>query len=153
MQHGKVRRHIPQNARLGWAWIAAIILAAFVVRLPLVWLPIKFDEAIFAHMGNMWLCHGQRLYVDVIDNKPPGVFLVDGALFKLTRHLDIASPRLASAVFIAAAGVLLALLGARTFSRAAGILAGLCLVTFSAIVIAPPAYTETFMLPFTTAAG
>ena len=121
------------------------------MRIPLLWLPIKFDEAIFAHIGNMWLRHGQLLYLDAIDNKPPGVFLVYGGLFKLTGHLDIIGPRLASAASIAAAGVVLALWGTRVFSRTAGILAGVCLVSFSGIIIAPPAYTETFMIAFTTA--
>ncbi len=47
--------------------------------------------------------------------------------------------------------MVLALWGTRAFSRAVGILAGVCLVSFSGIIIAPPAYTETFMIAFTTA--
>ena len=58
VQYARARQHISQYCGLGWGWGAAIILTSFVVRVPLLWVPIKFDEAIFAHMGNMWLRHG-----------------------------------------------------------------------------------------------
>jgi len=74
VRYAKPGQHIPPKSRLGWGWDAVIILTSFVVRIPLLWLPIKFDEAVFAHMGNMWLRHGQQLYIHVIENKPPGVF-------------------------------------------------------------------------------
>src|SRR4029079_12804955 len=52
----------------------AVTAAAIVLRLPSLAEPIGIDQGIFATAG-MGLTRGLRLYVDLWDQKPPGIHL------------------------------------------------------------------------------
>ncbi|MEO6131698.1 MAG: glycosyltransferase family 39 protein, partial [Saprospiraceae bacterium] len=62
-----------------WPMILLSISAIIVLhaRIQLVSIPMERDEAGFAYIGH-WLLKGRSLYVDMVDNKLPGLYILYG---------------------------------------------------------------------------
>jgi 4-amino-4-deoxy-L-arabinose transferase-like glycosyltransferase len=135
------------TSRVLWAVAAVCIL----VRLPSLWMSPSCDEAIFATVGNVWLRHGGLPYRDVMENKPPGVFLVYG-LSRALLGSEFAAPRALAALAAAWTGVSVALIADALVGGAAGVVAGAAFGLLSAGAFTPMAYSDTFMLPFAACA-
>jgi hypothetical protein len=56
-----------------YLWASAVAVVVSVIKVPVQ--PIN-DAALFEYFGRAML-HGQRLYVDLYDNKPPSIYLVN----------------------------------------------------------------------------
>lgn len=141
----------PKPQHLSRRILAALFIFTLAIRLPVVFLPPSCDEAIFAAGGNVWLRHDGLIYRDLLDNKPPGIYLVYG-LSRVLLDAPFTGPRVAAGFCAAATAVLIALFAATLLSPAAGILAGLAFALLSTAVFTPMAYTEAFMLPFSVGA-
>ncbi len=143
----RVRRMPPAHGRtLGTGATVALVLAALLVRVPALWLVPSCDEAIFATVGNVWLNHGGMPYVDALENKPPGVYLVYGLCIKAIDS-PFSAPRAIAALCAALTALLIGVAGAHFHSRAAGVVGGLAFAGLSAAAYTPMAYSEAFMLP------
>ena len=70
--------------RVRWAWAtaAALVAAAFLLRLTAVAEPLGIDQGLWAS-GARALARGQVLYQDFWDHKPPGIFLTYLAIFNV----------------------------------------------------------------------
>jgi hypothetical protein len=68
--------------RLGLVAFTVAIALAFLVRLPSVAEPLGIDQGLWASVARC-MSHGQVLYRDVWDHKPPGIFLTYLAAFSL----------------------------------------------------------------------
>ncbi len=119
------------RAAMGLPWAAQLLavmaVATVIARLPGLLFNGMFDrdEAYLAVMGDV-VRHGGRLYVDVIDRKPPVVPFAYGLLRELS--VDMRLVRLACAVAVLANGLLVAaivrrLVGQRSAAMAGGVLA------------------------------
>lgn len=81
---------------LAWHWPVLIAIGmTFVLGVPTLLYPYGPDQALFAYMGEH-IRHGARLYVDVWDVKPPGIFwlyalitALPGPEFKVLRAFDL----------------------------------------------------------------
>src|SRR5687768_623154 len=63
-----------------WAPLVILAISALVVlqaRIQLLAIPLERDEAGFAYIGH-WILKGKSLYVDMVDNKLPGLYLMYG---------------------------------------------------------------------------
>lgn len=128
-----------------------LILATLciVLHLPtMLTLPMCTDEGVYAFVGHQWLHWGEALYVDTGDNKPPGVYLIDGTLAYLW-GTNIIPARIAALVAHIATAVLLAQLGAWLATPGAGLAAGVLYAVASAghSFEGHYALTEVFGLP------
>jgi hypothetical protein len=81
---GKKKKAVVENKSGSFLdrWGAIIILVfsaiiTFQARLHLLAIPMERDEAGFAYIGH-GLLHGLRLYVDMVDNKLPGLYMLYG---------------------------------------------------------------------------
>ncbi|OQX50639.1 hypothetical protein B5M47_03565 [candidate division CPR3 bacterium 4484_211] len=71
--------------------LLGIIIATFLLRIPTFFDPHwYFDEGIYATVGSQWL-KGSKLYTNIWDHKPPGLFLIYGlaCLLERTSTIDI----------------------------------------------------------------
>ncbi len=111
-----IRRRFP-----GIGWVALTGLAFVLLRLPSFAEPAWYsDEGIYASIG--WaLDHGARLYVDVWDNKPPGVYWVAALLLRVLPPTLIFP--VAATVLAAASTLLVGWIGGRLGGRRVGLLA------------------------------
>lgn len=112
------------------------------------------DEAYIATAADV-IAHGGRLYVDVVDRKPPGVFYLYHWLFELTGSTALWIPRLAGMLAHAVTATLVWLLARRRFGdRAALIAAALAAITSATITPgdAQTAEFEVFMMPLVVGA-
>lgn len=112
----RIPRRFPETG-----WLALAGLAFVLLRLPSFVEPAWYsDEGIYASIG--WaLDHGARLYVDVWDNKPPGVYWVAALLLRVlppTLIFPVAATALA-----AASTVLVGRIGGALGGRRVGLLA------------------------------
>jgi Dolichyl-phosphate-mannose-protein mannosyltransferase len=69
----------PQAAR---AWFLAGLVVVFLRALPNLRYPIGRDQATYCVIGQ-GLLHGQLLYRDLWDNKPPGIFFIYALIVKV----------------------------------------------------------------------
>ena len=67
-------------------WLLAALLFVLFRALPNISYPIGRDQATYLVIGE-GLLHGQRLYRDLWDNKPPGIFAPYALLAKLFGHV------------------------------------------------------------------
>jgi hypothetical protein len=151
----RVRRRAP-----GWVWWAGVVLAflalAAVLRIPTFGNHVfNTDEAYLATEAQV-LDHGGRLYVDVVDRKPPLVPYVYAAAFTIAGSDGLTSVRVLAALAHALTALLLAVEARRRFGRAwTGVVAG-TLYLLAATAFRPQdaqaANFEVFMLPLMTAA-
>lgn len=61
--------------------LGAALLFAAILRAPIADIPLERDEGEYAYIGERWL-RGEVPYRDAFDQKPPGVFLVYGAVIR-----------------------------------------------------------------------
>lgn len=67
-------------------WILLIILSIVLLRLTTLWTPIlDVDEAIFSNFATRWL-DGGIPYIDMLDNKPMGIFYLYALIFQFFGH-------------------------------------------------------------------
>jgi hypothetical protein len=88
-----------------WIMLAALGLLIVAVRFHAFDLPLENDEANYAYTAGR-LLEGDRLYVDIWDHQPYGVFLTWAGLISLFGNADIVF-RLASAFCVVISGWLL----------------------------------------------
>jgi len=140
------------NGARRWIWLAgAMIVAAFVLRLPLLSVPLERDEGGYAYMADR-MHQGDTLYLDLVETKPPGVFCAYWLLLLGGRSVPYL--RLMFALTATLTAVLFTLFAVRKFGVRAG--------SLSAALLAPtmvaPAYfgfsgnAEMFMVPLTVGA-
>jgi hypothetical protein len=73
-------------ARKSRRWLAAALLFVLIRALPNISYPIGRDQATYCVIGR-GLLHGQQLYRDLWDNKPPGIFAFYALLVKALGHV------------------------------------------------------------------
>ncbi len=61
--------------------LGVALLFAAILRVPIADIPLERDEGEYAYIGERWL-RGEVPYRDAFDQKPPGVFLVYGAVIR-----------------------------------------------------------------------
>src|SRR6266853_2828954 len=114
-------------------WFIAISSAFVLLRIPSFVEPTWYSDAgTYSDIG--WaLNHGARLYVDVWDNKPPGIYWLSAFL---AGHLPVAiAMPLATSVAGAVAAVCVAGIGARVGGAGGGSIAGLSVVVVASLPI------------------
>jgi hypothetical protein len=128
-----------------------VILAAMAVLPRFAYLDVPFerDEGAYAYVADT-ISRGGLPYLDAFDHKPPMVYYIYSAAFRLFGH-SIRAPRLMAALFIFFG----CLLSCRIVLRATGSLyAGILTMFLLGTATASPAYTgfgsnaEIFMAPF-----
>lgn len=136
------------RSRLSWgAWMASVLgLATVVSRVPGVLYNGMFDrdESYLAVTGDV-LRSGGRLYVDVIDRKPPIV----PVMYSLIREwsVDMRAVRIVLALLIFLNGVVVAELVRRlSTSRRAALFAGVLAIVGTALFLPPDAQAANFEL-------
>lgn len=112
------------------------------------------DEAYIATVADV-LAHGGRLYVDVVDRKPPGVFYLYHWLFELTGSRALIIPRIAGMFAHAATATLVWVFARRRMDERTALVAGV-LAAIASVTITPgdaqSAEFEVFMMPFVVGA-
>jgi len=124
-------------------WLAAVVLATILVRIPTFRLPLDQDGSVFAYVAKTW-ADGGLPYRDAWDHKPPLTYLVYRGLFLFgpaTGPGVNATLRVGSALCDAATAVLLLLLARRLFGSRTGLAAGLA---YAVITGAPILQLEAF---------
>ncbi|MCZ7584616.1 MAG: glycosyltransferase family 39 protein [Deltaproteobacteria bacterium] len=136
----------------GWAMLAlGAVVVALLLRLAMVTVPFERDEGGYAYVAWLWHAGGTP-YVDVIDSKPPGLFIFYALVFFISQ--TVAAVRLALALWTVLTTWLMYRLGRRCFSREIGCAAA----ALYALTCAAPAYfgfsanAEIFLAGFVTAA-
>lgn len=119
-------------------WIAVLRWQFFLYE------PTGYDEGLYLAAAVRML-HGARLYTDVWDNKPVGIYLVYVAI-AATLGSSRFAVNLASALAVLASASLVYLIGRDTAGRRAGIIAAFVLPAYSLDIGADGANTETFMM-------
>jgi 4-amino-4-deoxy-L-arabinose transferase-like glycosyltransferase len=119
-------------------WIAVLRWQFFLYE------PTGYDEGLYL-TGAVRMLHGARLYTDVWDNKPVGIYLVYMAI-AATLGSSRFAVNLASALAVLASASLVYLIGRDTAGRRAGIIAAFVLPAYSLDIGADGANTETFMM-------
>jgi 4-amino-4-deoxy-L-arabinose transferase-like glycosyltransferase len=119
-------------------WIALLRWPFFLYE------PLGYDEGLYLAAAVRML-HGARLYTDVWDNKPVGIYLVYAGIAGTLGSSRFAV-NLASALAVFAAACLVGLIGRDTAGRRAGIIAAFVLPAYSLDIGADGANTETFMM-------
>lgn len=115
---------------------AGIVLAACIVlvlfRLHAFDLPLETDEANYAYIGGQ-LLEGDRLYVDVWDHQPPGVFVLFAGAIKIFGDSPLVFRWLATAFSLASLALIFAIL-----RRISGQPAAILGVIFFSVVSSDP---------------
>jgi len=115
----------------GQRWFILISTAFVVLRIPSFFEPTWYSDAgAYSDIGRA-LNHGARLYVDVWDNKPPGIYWLS-ALLAGRLAVAIAMP-LATSVASAAAAVCVLGIGTRVGGAGVGRIAGLSFVVVASL--------------------
>ncbi|HMR43652.1 MAG TPA: glycosyltransferase family 39 protein, partial [Saprospiraceae bacterium] len=71
------------NMNKNWHWCLLFVGLAVIIRFPTFFLSvIDHDESTYLVIADEWL-NGKTLYKDLIDLKPPGIFLIFAAYIKL----------------------------------------------------------------------
>lgn len=100
-----------------------IVLAAVLPRIPTLAEPLAMDQALFAVIGE-GLLRGERLYVDLWDHKPPGIYLLYAGISAITGGAAWGI-NLAGLLASVATALLLSRVVAARSGAAAGTLAGI----------------------------
>ena len=97
----------PKLVDAGIVLTACIVLVLF--RLHAFSLPLETDEANYAYIGDR-LLHGDKLYTDVWDHQPPGVFMLFAGAIKIFGDSPLVFRWLATAFSIATLVLVFAIL-------------------------------------------
>jgi 4-amino-4-deoxy-L-arabinose transferase-like glycosyltransferase len=100
-----------------------IVAAALLTRLPTLFEPLAMDQSLFAVIAE-GLLRGDRLYVDLWDHKPPGIYALYAAIIRLLGP-GAWGFALASVVAQCVTALLLRTIVARIASERSALLAGL----------------------------
>ena len=119
-------------------WIALLRWPFFLYQ------PTGYDEGLYLAAAVRML-DGARLYTDVWDNKPVGIYLVYAAI-AATLGSSRFTVNLASALAVLASASRVYLIGRDAVSRRTGIIAAFVLPAYSLDIGADGANTETFMM-------
>ncbi|WP_432089950.1 glycosyltransferase family 39 protein [Streptomyces sp. NRRL F-5630] len=128
---------------------------SFVLRLPAVRQPYWNPDEGYLATEAVSLAHGGRLYIDVVDRKPPLVPWLYEVCFAVSRHHSLWLVRLCAVLAIALAALYTAHLAANLFGLPAALPTGLLTIALTAVLPGPDtlaANFEVFMLPATAAA-
>ncbi|WP_311173555.1 ArnT family glycosyltransferase [Halobellus ordinarius] len=91
--------------------------------------PLHFDEAIFLTIGEQ-IASGETLYADIADHKPPGIFVLAAAVYRLPGDPVIIA-RLFTYAITGVSGLLVVRLGREFCSRRAAQGAGILFIVMS----------------------
>jgi 4-amino-4-deoxy-L-arabinose transferase-like glycosyltransferase len=109
-----------------WVWAASIGVTVFVAHLPaLVHRLLDGDEAIYGSIAALMNLGGQLYGPGGVDNKPPGVFWVYAATFRVFGAYQMTAVHVAGLVAMAATCVLIFIIGRDLASTRVGLLAAL----------------------------
>lgn len=132
------------------AWLGAFLGAAALLRSSTFFQSqVGTDEALYLTIAR-GLLHGQLPYVDLIDNKPPGIYLLF-ALAQVVLGQNVLAMRLLACLFNALSCLLLLRIGRTMRSEAVGAIAALLYLFFSLGNYGLEANTELFYTPFVLA--
>ncbi|MCB9865078.1 MAG: glycosyltransferase family 39 protein [Phycisphaerales bacterium] len=112
--------------RFDWRFVAVLVVAGALLvlfRLHAFGVPLETDECNYAYIGER-LLHGDRLYVDVWDHQPPGVFVLFAGVIGVFGDAPVVF-RLMATAFSLASFVLIVLIANRYGGRRAALIAGL----------------------------
>src|SRR5690242_4299980 len=74
------------SAHVSRGWLAAALLFVVFRALPNISYPLGRDQATYGVIGQ-GLLNGQHLYLNLWDNKPPGIFAIYAVLVKVFGHV------------------------------------------------------------------
>lgn len=66
----------------GWRWLVLAVGISFVLRVPLLAMPMISDEGGYAYVAQRWLAGEGRLYHDLWVSRPQGIFVAYGLIFE-----------------------------------------------------------------------
>lgn len=70
-------------------WLTILLIFTVILRIPTFFEPHwYFDEGIYATIGKWWV-NGAKLYTDVWDHKPPGIFLIFGISYLFEKFTSV----------------------------------------------------------------
>ncbi len=114
--------------------VLAVLLLTFLLRLPSLFEPPWYDdEGIYAAVANS-LLNGQRLYTEVLDNRPPGIYLLYAVIIGVFGP-NLAFIKLAAILSVIGSQLTLVRIGSNMWSRRAGLIAALLLGVLSSLPI------------------
>lgn len=67
---------LPNARALPSPWDALFVVAALVFSLPSLLYPFGRDQGLYYYVGREWLLRGSIPYRDVLDHKPPGIYVI-----------------------------------------------------------------------------
>lgn len=134
-----------------WGAAAILALGAIIVlqsRIQLLAIPLERDEAGFAYIGH-WLLRGKELYVDMVDNKLPGLYMLYALITSLFGY-NATGVHIGLLLVNIASGVCFYLLLREVYNK---MIAALATAFFLLLVTAPnvvgfAAHATQILLPF-----
>ncbi|GEM_PF-2016470 len=112
--------------------VLVVVLVTFLLRLPSLFEPPWYDdEGIYAAVANS-LLNGQRLYTEVLDNRPPGIYFLY-ALIMVVFGPNLFFIKLAAILSVIGSQLIVVRIGSHLWSRRAGIIAALLLGILSSL--------------------
>jgi hypothetical protein len=142
------------DAISGLPLLLLMAAAVFLLRLPFInFSVLSDDESVYFLVGQA-LRHGALPYVDIIDRKPLGIYLIY-AFADWTFGDAVIGARLLGAFSTFGAAVLLKWFGERALglSQIAGAICGLLYATYALLFFGDAAQTPVFFMPLVIAAG
>ncbi len=142
---------IPQSPLL---MLLLLVLGVVCVRLPFFdYTVLSVDESVYLMIGS-GMRHGLIPYVDIIDRKPIGIFLIFAAADALFTD-PLFGVRIFGALFTIAGSWMIARIGQRFLGLGpvAGMLAGLLYSTYALLFYGDSGQTPVFFMPFVILGG
>ncbi|MHB8626240.1 MAG: glycosyltransferase family 39 protein [Aggregatilineales bacterium] len=91
-------QRVQSSFRQPYVWVLLVLLLTTILSVPELAAPISGDTGIYAYIGRA-LAHGQVLYRDVWDFKPPGIYYLFALLFRVLPD-SLMTLRVTSIIFI-----------------------------------------------------
>jgi 4-amino-4-deoxy-L-arabinose transferase-like glycosyltransferase len=141
---------LPDSSERLWLQWLPLALASVAIALCVFWATFHpgVDEEVYQYVGYAWFAKHYRLYRDVFENKPPGVYLVWGLAWLAGDGKPFLG-RLAGVIASCVAALLMARLAGRVWGRELSVLAAALLLaaTCSGHLSFPFGDTEAFGVP------
>ena len=130
--------------------LGLILMLSFLARLPFLNVPLDGDSGVFTAIGRLIARHGLLLYRDLFEIKPPGIYFLFAALFKVI-DLDLFGVNVFTACWNTANVFLVYLLAKRLFNKKTALIAAFFYGLFSSSPVISGTFplTENFMITFT----